>query len=97
MFDLTKVMEWGLIKVLICKSRLRLYMNHVAKHIHVPVLSLSVFNKRMVPKKLAQLIIKQYNVLTAVAFVCVCVCVSPMYFFVLICSNMYGPGGHCAM
>lgn len=73
MFDLTKVMEWGLIKVLICKSRLRLYMNHVANHIHVPVLSLSVFNKRMVPKKLAQLIIKQYNVLTAVAFVCVCV------------------------
>lgn len=70
-------------------------MNHVANHIHVPVLSLNVFHKRMVQKKLAQLIIKQYNVLTAVA--CVCVCVSPVCFFVLICSNMYGPGGHYAM
>ena len=71
MFDLTKVMEWSLTKVLICKSRLRLYMTHVANHVHVPVLSLNVFNKRMVQKKLAQLIIKQYNVLTLLLFVCV--------------------------
>ena len=47
-------------------------MNHVANHIHVPVRSLNVFHKRMVQKKLAQLIIKQYNVLTTVACVCVC-------------------------
>ena len=68
-------------------------MNHVANHIHVRVRSLNVFHKRMVQKKLAQLIIKQYNVLTTVACVCVCV----QCFFVLICSNMYGPGGHYAM
>jgi len=49
-------------------------MNHVANHIHVRVRSLNVFHKRMVQKKLAQLIIKQYNVLTTVACVCVCVC-----------------------
>lgn len=57
-------------------------MNHVANHIHVRVRSLNVFHKRMVQKKLAQLIIKQYNVLTTVA--CVCVCVCAMFF----CFNL---------